>query len=654
MSRNKKHHNTSLVTDKDTDILNYYFMAEEKINDQLRNQIDERLENEVEKISRIRNKSLSEKNTVTQSTKKSDTKKSDTKKSGAEKSDTRNSDTRKKENNNIPKSETKKNLKNNTDDSSNNEDDSSVDDSEHIEFADSDTDEDGDDSDDNSSTDEAHIQNKVHDNKTDRGSKNKSDTKERRSSYLKHVDAQPKTPSKKTFLKQVEKKVHDEHHIVKNPKLLAETPEERRIRGREIYAKLHDLAEKHGIVLSRTYHIDDNPDEMEEEYKMHNDRAIKKAQVNWYKRILLTIISGVEFLNTSYDPFKLKLKNWSKQVATDMDDFTEILEELYEKYKDKGGKLAPEIRLVIAILLSAITYHISQTLFGMDGLGAVVKNNPNVFGKLIGGFMKGNNDTHEPPEATRGPPKAAEILTNVKKARDAKNSSQTNNDTENTTKSNIQVEQERKKYQEEINNLRKHIIQQEEMHRSELNRLHSNIEMKQASDRNKKYNTTGPNIYSAQSKGPVILSDNRQKPAFLNTNPNIIEAISDNIFEEVSDDAPLPSKMQSITKTATKSNVQSVKPSVKQPQKQELLKSESDDMFERLDSLTDMVGSRSVSQSDSTKKNNQNNIKNNEFRTPASKSVVKNTNGTTAKRNASTSDRIKTETRKNNNIIVLE
>ena len=33
--------------------------------------------------------------------------------------------------------------------------------------------------------------------------------------------------------------------------------------------------------------------------------------------------------------FEFKLKDWSKTVAADMDDYTEVLEEIYEKYKDR-------------------------------------------------------------------------------------------------------------------------------------------------------------------------------------------------------------------------------------------------------------------------------------------------------------------------------
>ncbi len=72
-----------------------------------------------------------------------------------------------------------------------------------------------------------------------------------------------------------------------------------------------------------------------------------------------------------------------------MDDYTEVLEELYEKYKDRGGKMAPEIRLLFMIIMSGVTFHLIQTLFGSAGLGNTLQNNPNMLNKLLGSLMNG-------------------------------------------------------------------------------------------------------------------------------------------------------------------------------------------------------------------------------------------------------------------------
>lgn len=168
-----------------------------------------------------------------------------------------------------------------------------------------------------------------------------------------------------------------------------ETAEERRARARENYCKLQDLVEKYNVVLTRNFTINDDPDEMQEEYDMHKNKRNKNNQVKFYKQILLNVVSGAEFMNDRYNPFEFKLKDWSKQVASDLDDYTEVLEEIYEKYKHVGGKMAPEIKLVFMIIMSGVTYHISQSLFGNGGLDATIQSNPNIVNKLFGGLMKG-------------------------------------------------------------------------------------------------------------------------------------------------------------------------------------------------------------------------------------------------------------------------
>ncbi|BCS83092.1 hypothetical protein QLL95_gp1031 [Cotonvirus japonicus] len=178
-------------------------------------------------------------------------------------------------------------------------------------------------------------------------------------------------------------------NLIENVEKYIETPEEKRARARDAYAQLQELVEEHGVELNKKYSIDDDPDELEAEYKMQRDKRNKKNKVKFYKGVLINIISGVELLNEKYDPFAIKLKDWSKQVASDMDDYTEVLGEIYEKYKHIGGNMAPEIKLIFMIIMSGVTFHISQQMFGSGGLTDTLDKNPNVIGKLLGGLMNG-------------------------------------------------------------------------------------------------------------------------------------------------------------------------------------------------------------------------------------------------------------------------
>lgn len=197
-----------------------------------------------------------------------------------------------------------------------------------------------------------------------------------------------------------------------------ETNEEKRARSREAYSNLQSLVEKYNVKLSKPFTVNDDPDEMEAEYKMHKDRRAKNNQVKFYKQILLNIVCGIEIVNDKYNPFEFKIKDWSKQIASDMDDYTEVLEELYEKYRDKGGKMAPEMRLLFMIIMSGVTFHLSQTLFGAGGLGETVTRNPNIISKIMGGLMKGNNAmfTDKPVTEAGNPPNNEAILDKIRKS----------------------------------------------------------------------------------------------------------------------------------------------------------------------------------------------------------------------------------------------
>lgn len=148
------------------------------------------------------------------------------------------------------------------------------------------------------------------------------------------------------------------------------TPEERRVRAREAFVKLQNLEERYKIKLTKPYTIDSDLDEMEEEYSLHmeqieknNEQIEKNNKIKFYKQILLNVVCGVEFLNQKYDPFGYKLNDWGKNMADNLDDYTEVLDRLYEKYKDRVLiRLEPEEELYYRFLLSGLITHLSNSL----------------------------------------------------------------------------------------------------------------------------------------------------------------------------------------------------------------------------------------------------------------------------------------------------
>jgi hypothetical protein len=75
----------------------------------------------------------------------------------------------------------------------------------------------------------------------------------------------------------------------------------------------------------------------------------------------------------------VNLDGWSESVNENQEDFDEIFEELYDKYKDRT-KVAPEIRLIMTLGISASMCHVTNTFFKskMPGMDDILKRNPDL------------------------------------------------------------------------------------------------------------------------------------------------------------------------------------------------------------------------------------------------------------------------------------
>jgi hypothetical protein len=120
-------------------------------------------------------------------------------------------------------------------------------------------------------------------------------------------------------------------------------------------------------------------DEINAEVARRKDSKGLEASIRFQRSMMTTVTSGMEFLNNRYDPLGLSLDGWSEQVNENIEDYDEIFEELYDKYKDKS-KVAPEVRLVMSLGLSAAMCHITNTMFKskMPGMDDILRKNPDL------------------------------------------------------------------------------------------------------------------------------------------------------------------------------------------------------------------------------------------------------------------------------------
>jgi len=150
----------------------------------------------------------------------------------------------------------------------------------------------------------------------------------------------------------------------------------------KILRKLEDIEQKGGR-LTRKYTMDSSLDEMKGEYENIIAEKEKSNSVKFQGKMLMAAITGVEFLNSKFDPFDIKLDGFAEQVNENITDYDEIFAELHEKYRSKA-KLAPELKLMFQLGGSAIMLHMTNTMFksSLPGMDDIMRQNPELMQKF--------------------------------------------------------------------------------------------------------------------------------------------------------------------------------------------------------------------------------------------------------------------------------
>ena len=120
---------------------------------------------------------------------------------------------------------------------------------------------------------------------------------------------------------------------------------------------------------------------------MNNEKE-KDNSIKFQGKILTTMITGLEFLNSKFDPFDIKIDGWSEQVTENVEDYDEIFAELHEKYKS-NAKMAPEIKLLFQLASSGIMIHMTNTMFksSLPGMDDIMRQNPDLMRQFTSAAM---------------------------------------------------------------------------------------------------------------------------------------------------------------------------------------------------------------------------------------------------------------------------
>ena len=105
----------------------------------------------------------------------------------------------------------------------------------------------------------------------------------------------------------------------------------------------------------------------------------KKNTVQVWKNVFIVLAGGVEYFNEYYDPLGLNLKDLSKQIACNIDDYTPLFEKFYDMYKDQlNVEASPMEKLLMQLIMECLTCHLTRSLFGSSSV-----NNNRDFGKIF-------------------------------------------------------------------------------------------------------------------------------------------------------------------------------------------------------------------------------------------------------------------------------
>ena len=192
-----------------------------------------------------------------------------------------------------------------------------------------------------------------------------------------------------------------------------------KLRKKRMMIKRLDEWREKGLIGNHVHFNNDSPyEEVEDEYETALEDKKKKESMKLYSWWFMTAVNTIEYANSAFNPFDINLDGWGEQVSDDIDSYDEIFGELHEKYK--GGKLAPEIALLLRLGFSAAVVNFTNRALSSatPGFNDVIRQSPelmkaftnatvNSMSQQSPGFAFANNLVNPEPTGRQGPPPAA-------------------------------------------------------------------------------------------------------------------------------------------------------------------------------------------------------------------------------------------------------
>ena len=194
---------------------------------------------------------------------------------------------------------------------------------------------------------------------------------------------------------------------------------EKRRKKRMMIKKIEEWYEKGLIKNNPHFTLESAYEEVEDEYETALEDKRKKDSIKLQGWWFMTAVNSMEYANAAFNPFDINLDGWGEQVNEDIDSYEEIFAELHDKYK--GGKLSPEISLLLRLGFSAAVVNFSNKALSSatPAFNDVIKQSPELMKMFTNatvssmsqaspGFAMASNlmKENQGPSRNMGPPPA--------------------------------------------------------------------------------------------------------------------------------------------------------------------------------------------------------------------------------------------------------
>ena len=98
-----------------------------------------------------------------------------------------------------------------------------------------------------------------------------------------------------------------------------------------------------------------------ENFRLQHSIELMRS-VKFQQKMLMAVVSALEYGNKRFDPFRMDLDGWSENIFENIEDYNHCFERLFEKYR-KRGEMSPELELLLTLAGSAFMFNMSNQLF---------------------------------------------------------------------------------------------------------------------------------------------------------------------------------------------------------------------------------------------------------------------------------------------------